>query len=142
MLRLLEADFEKVKNFLHESPSFVYAVLEQIIPGFVYTDSSNKNTFLIGTNSGIFYIIGDESNSYFNNALLELYRNRTNNKARFTLFSSSENWDNVINDLFKNEVSKLRRYNFTFNRQSYSNNKMQLPKEYALKKADEEMKYC
>lgn len=136
MLRLLQDDFVKVVKYIQEAPSFVYSVLEGIIPGSVSTDSSN-NAFLIGTTSGIFYVFGCETNTHFNNSLLEVYKNQINKKARFTLFSSSRKWDKVIADLFKDDVSKLSRYAFTFNEKCYSVNKVQLPKAYLLEKIDE-----
>lgn len=78
MLCLLEADFEKVKKALHSPPSFVCAVLERTIPGVVYADSGGGSTFLIGTASGIFYVIGEETNSSFNSSLLSRSRRNAN----------------------------------------------------------------
>lgn len=140
MIPILESNYEQLKNsLLNDSPTFVYAVLNKIIPGFVYIEPNNKNTFLIGTHSGIFYVFGDETNNYFNNSLIELYHNRINEKTRFTLFSSSMKWDKAINDLLKNEISKVQRYTFTFNQHNYLKKKVDLPKEFTIKKIDEEI---
>lgn len=139
MLRLVEADYEEVEKSLQvTSPSFVFAVLNKIIPGFVYGDSSNKGTFLIGTVSGIFYVMGDETNGNFKEGLFHLYHDSKNEQSRFTLFSSSEKWDKAVNVLFENEelVRRFNRYAFAFNKLKNSRNRMEIPKEFTVKKID------
>lgn len=139
MLRVVKADYGNVEESIPvTSPSFVFSVLNKIIPGFVYGDSSNKGTFLIGTFSGIFYVMGDEANGKFKEELFSLYHDRKKEQSRFTLFSSSERWDEALNDLFENEemVRRYNRYAFAFNKlKNLSNsNRMELPKGFTVKK--------
>ncbi|MGE7603801.1 GNAT family N-acetyltransferase [Peribacillus sp. NPDC097675] len=140
MLQLMESDYEEVEKCLQvASPSFVFAVLNKKITGFVYGDPSNKNNYLIGTVSGIFYVTGDETNNEFKDGLVDLYNK--NEQSRFTLFSSSEKWDKAISDLFKSEerVHSFSRYTFAFNQLKNINNRVKLPKEFTVKKINAEI---
>ena len=139
MLRVVKADYGNVEESIPvTSPSFAFSVLNKMIPGCVYGDSNNEGAFLIGTFSGIFYIMGDEANGKFKEELFSLYRDRKKKQSRFTLFSSSEKWDEAWNDLFENEemVRRYNRYAFAFNKlKNLSNsNRMELPKGFTVKK--------
>jgi len=70
MILLSKSNFSKLERVLFNSPTFAYAVLNQSIHGCTTDD---ENTFLIGKNSGIYYIISDEENIAFNHSLLELF---------------------------------------------------------------------
>ncbi|MGW6611547.1 GNAT family N-acetyltransferase, partial [Peribacillus butanolivorans] len=106
-------EFEKVINLLKKNdketyPTFAYSVLNNYIPGQVYMDELKK-TVLVGTDSGIFVVGGDEMNNGLNSIFLEIYRSRKNDKKRFTLFSPSKEWDQVINKLFGKELRQMQR---------------------------------
>ncbi|MFS0892541.1 GNAT family N-acetyltransferase, partial [Peribacillus frigoritolerans] len=60
-------EFEKAINLLENKdnetyPTFAYSVLNNYIPGKVYMDELKK-IVLIGTDSGIFIVGGDEMNN-------------------------------------------------------------------------------
>ena len=117
-------EFEKARNLLENNdnetyPTFAYSVLNNYIPGQVYLDELKK-TVIVGTDSGIFVVGGDEMNNGLNSIFLEIYRSRKNEKKRFTLFSPSKEWDQVIDKLFGNELRQIQRYSFHFNKDTYS----------------------
>lgn len=138
MISILESDFTRVKQLLQHShiPTFVHAVIDRTIPGFVYSDANGSKTFLIGTQTGILYVFGEETNCSFNKGLLEFYQKRVSEKARFTLFSSSEKWDRVIQELLNVKVSKISRYSYHYNQLANPRIKRDLPPGYTIKKID------
>ncbi len=137
-------EFEKAINLLKNKnnetyPTFAYSVLNNYITGQVYMDELNK-TVLIGTDSGIFIAGGDEMNTGLDSIFLEIFRSRKNEKKRFTLFSPSKEWDQVINKLFENELRQMHRYSFHFNKDTYSTiKKGKLPKDFIVKRIDEKI---
>lgn len=142
MIILNENDFEKVRIELEDRvkilPTFVLSVLNQYICGTVYADSSTSGTVLIGTESGVFFVIGNEDNHHFNDCLFDLYSQRKKKNLRFTLFSSNENWDCIIKDRFKNNVRQMSRYSFNYESKKQMADKV-LAKEYCIRRIDEEL---
>lgn len=142
MILLSDNDFDKTKNFIENSvktvPTFAYSVLNNYISGVVYADSKNPETILIGTESGIYFVAGNENNQEFNEFLCELYRQRKNKELRFTLFSANEYWDSVINELFKDNFKKMYRYSFEYDKKIVHENK-RLENEYSIRKISEEL---
>ncbi|MNO14222.1 GNAT acetyltransferase [compost metagenome] len=98
------------------SPTFAKAVVDRIIPGFVDMDRNHSDTFLIGTQSGLLYVSGNEESSLVKNRLVELFRTRKREGTRFTLFSPTKKWDDVIQHLLANEISSIQRYAFSYNK--------------------------
>lgn len=86
-------------------PTFVYSVLDKFIKGQTFMDDSNR-TALIGTEPGIFVVVGDRNNSSFNSFLSDFFVSRKNENKRFTLFSSTDEWDKTIKELLGDELSK------------------------------------
>lgn len=69
-------EFEKVINLLKKNdketyPTFAYSVLNNYIPGQVYMDELKK-TVLVGTDSGIFVVGGNEMNNGLNSIFLDI----------------------------------------------------------------------
>jgi RimJ/RimL family protein N-acetyltransferase len=141
--KLKDSEFKKVlpliNNHAKTCPTFSYSVLHSMIPGVVYVDHSEcPKSVLVGTISGIYFIAGDETNHHFNHSLQEFYINKVREKkTRFTLFSSTTKWDEVINKLFKDETIQMKRYSFAFNPNKYSPKQVQISKEFTLKRIDE-----
>ncbi|RJS54804.1 GNAT family N-acetyltransferase [Bacillus subtilis] len=120
-------------------PTFVYAILEQTIPGVVYADDqTSPGSFFIGTESGIYFIAGDEENQVFNDFIAEYYEKQARAAKRFTLFSSNDAWDQVMKTILKDDLNQMKRMAFSF-RQKPSEPALELPKELVLKRIDEEI---
>ncbi|MEE3953450.1 GNAT family N-acetyltransferase [Peribacillus frigoritolerans] len=137
-------EFEKAINLLENKdketyPTFAYSVLNNYIPGQVYMDELKK-TVLIGTDSGIFIVGGDEMDKGLDSIFLEIFNSRKNDNKRFTLFSPSKEWDQVINRLFENELRQMHRYSFHFNKDTYSTiKKGKSPNDFIVKRIDEKI---
>ncbi|MGX1983907.1 GNAT acetyltransferase-like protein [Thermolongibacillus altinsuensis] len=141
MEKLKDSEYKKVLPLINDHgktcPTFAYSVLYSMISGVVYVDNLEcPKTVLIGTSSGIYYIAGDEANHHFNKAFQEFYQKK-DKKARFTLFSSTKRWDEVINKLFEDETVPMKRYSFSFNPNQYSSEQLQIPNEFNVKRIDE-----
>lgn len=143
MIKLNQAEFDNVKNKLINNkvncPTFVYSILDGYIQGIVYADSKIPKTVLIGTDSGIYYVVGEINNLDFNKFLFKLYRQRKNEKSRFTLFSSSEKWNCVLKNQLKDEIKQLRRFSFTYDFDKEIGDQKLLPSDYSLEKIDPEI---
>lgn len=97
--------------------TFSYSVIHQIIPGRVFVDNNIcPKTALISTDSGLYRIVGNEYNDYFNKKLSQfLFEKLAQSENRFTLFSSSDTWERIIDTLLGDRLTKLRRISFEFN---------------------------
>ncbi|MFD4929749.1 GNAT family N-acetyltransferase [Peribacillus butanolivorans] len=138
-----ETDFDKVINVIEGNvktvPTFSYSVLNNYISGSVYADSKTPETVLIGTESGIYFVAGKEDNQKFNDFLFELYCQRKRNKLRFTLLSTTEYWDCVINELFKDNIKQMSRYSFIFDNKKQSHDKNLFASNYFIRRINEEL---
>lgn len=88
-------------------PTFAYSVLDSYIDGDIIVD---KSSALIGTSSGIYTVVGDETNDDFAPMLMHEFKRREMLNQRFTLFSSSERWDRRINELLGAKLQRMPRY--------------------------------
>ena len=122
--------FTIVKEKLKNAPTFVYSVLDLIIEGAVYADSTSYNAFLIQSSSGLNYVAGNSSNEIVLNDIVNLFKNSVINSKRFTLFSTEDFWNQSIEKYLINKVRKIERYAFSFDLFSYQNRKRNDYKEY------------
>ncbi|MGE7919143.1 GNAT family N-acetyltransferase [Viridibacillus sp. NPDC093762] len=143
MLILSDTDYNKAINVIERNfktvPTFVYSIINNYINGIIYVDSKNVETVLIGTESGIYFIAGEEENHKFNDFLFDLYCKRKSKGLRFTLFSASENWDCVINALFDDNLKQGGRYSFTYDPQKQFQDESPLVSEYSISRINEEL---
>lgn len=144
MKLLNNSDYNKVKPLLDKvdmSPTFAYAVIDGKVSGSIYVDDTEHlNSVFIGTRSGIYFIVGSAKNEEFNQFFQDyFYENKKGNHARFTLFSSSKDWDVVIGTRLMNELNHLRRKSFTFDANSFPNTNIQLSEKYVLRKIDKQI---
>ena len=142
MILLSDRDIDKVINVIESSvktvPTFTYSVLNNFIKGFVYANSRDPETVLVGTETGIYFVAGKEDNEKFNNFLFELYFQRKSNDLRFTLFSSTASWDSVIQRLFNNNLNQVSRYSYIYDHKKKAHNKGLTDSEYSIRRISEE----
>ncbi|WP_456279988.1 GNAT family N-acetyltransferase [Bacillus sp. K7] len=141
MQKVTKETYKGLKTWFHEKncPTFVYSIVEQTIPGVVYVDEHTfPKSFLIGTESGIYFIAGEEGNQDFNDFVAEYYEKQVKSTKRFTLFSSSDTWDRVMKTILKDELNHMKRAAFSF-QQKPSITELQLPKGFVLKRIDEDI---
>ncbi|MBM7602962.1 RimJ/RimL family protein N-acetyltransferase [Metabacillus crassostreae] len=141
MIILNKQDYSVVKKKItvkeNSPPTFALSVLDEYINGTVYADSVNLQTILIGTNSGIYYVFGNESNDQFNKDFIEFYRKRSNDNLRFTLFSANTNWDQALIKHLKNELKQIRRLAFTHKNNVRLHTTNTSSENFSIKKIDE-----
>ncbi|RIW32069.1 GNAT family N-acetyltransferase [Bacillus salacetis] len=119
-------------------PAFVHSVLSRTIKGQVFVDSGSGQSFLIGTDAGIYFVAGNTRNHPFNHFIFEFGRQRKHNDGRFTLFSSSSSWDLVIKEQQSISLKQMRRCSFIFKDKDVIAEK-NLPNQYYMKKIDEDL---
>ncbi|MEK3713841.1 GNAT family N-acetyltransferase [Paenibacillus sp. FSL R7-0333] len=117
-------------------PTFAYSVLDRYIDGDIIID---KSSALIGTSSGIYAVMGDETNDDFALMLMHEFKRREKLNQRFTLFSSSERWDRRINELLGAKLQRMQRYSFTFNGHRFmQSGRAGIPDGFRLNRTNEE----
>ena len=68
-------DLDKIKKAKEAYPTFAYSIVENRISGKIHMDDSNQSA-LIGTESGIFVVVGDPTNNGIQSLLLEIHESR------------------------------------------------------------------
>ena len=118
LYELKKSEFFRVLPILNKNRNdltFSYSVINKVIDGSVYVnDKINPKTVVIFTESGLGRIIGDDLNKSFNKELDEIFSKRLNEK-KFTLCSSSIEWDNKIISLIGDRIYDLKRSSFEYN---------------------------
>lgn len=141
MVMIIDASVIAARNIMDANqgknyPTVAYSVLDRYIDGDIIVD---KSSALIGTSSGIYTVVGDETNDDFASRLLHEFKRREMLDQRFTLFSSSERWDRRINELLGAELQRKQRCSFTFNEQRFmQSGKVVIPKGFRLNRINEE----
>lgn len=120
MIRVSEEQYPTIKQIISRAPIFVYSILDRIIEGTVYTDTAAFQTLLFHTKSGIYYVYGDISKTAVDQQLSYCFLESIKQKKRFTLFSSTAQWDTKIEQLFDGHIRKLERYTFSFDVNMYN----------------------
>lgn len=143
MKRLETKEYPNVIPFFQRSsaaPTFVYSVLQQVIEGEVYVNQPDSpSAIFLGTKSGIYHLAGDASNQEVIRWLNNYYKQQIKGKAeRFTLFSSSGGWDEVIHRLFGEDLRQVKRFAYRFNPDLFPLERSQpYPDEFKLHEIEE-----
>ncbi|WP_176551148.1 GNAT family N-acetyltransferase [Bacillus sp. AFS040349] len=98
-------------------PVFAHSVLDVFIPGEII---EQNNSTLISTSSGIFVVSGEPNIAFLNHTILPIYENKKQKNERFTLFSTSKEWDELLLNKATNEFKQYKRYSYFFNKHRYS----------------------
>lgn len=119
MIKVTVNHYPSIKRNIKRAPTFVYSILDQLIEGTVYTDTTLFQTLLIHTKSGIYFVYGNSTTTEIDCQLSACLEQSIKQGERFTLFSYSEQWNTKIEQLLKGQLRKLERYTFTFNKSLY-----------------------
>ncbi|MGN4770118.1 GNAT family N-acetyltransferase [Bacillus thuringiensis] len=115
MKKLSVAEYRKILPILEshtKTKTFAYAVCDQMIDGEVFTNGQ-LTAGLIITGNGIYYLFGDTDDHKYNEnlfAYLKMAIEKT--EKRFTLFTSSEEWEMMIEGRFSNILRNIPRMKF------------------------------
>jgi len=113
-------------SFSHDTgseilPVFAHSVLDELIKGEII---QQNNCSLISTSSGIFVVSGEPDIDFLKHTILPIYENKKQKNERFTLFSSSPEWDKLLTNKATNEFKQYKRFSYFFNTQRYSSLKL------------------
>lgn len=123
MITVPKEHFNIIKNKIKEAPTFVYSVLDCIVKGTVFADSSNYESLVISTDSGLYYVIGRSSDELFLKNIVRIHEASIKQGKRFTLFSSETTWNQAIEKCLEQKVRKIKRYGFSFDLMKFKNRK-------------------
>lgn len=115
---LLEKElYDSMKNIVSNNGTntLVQAVLEQIQEGMVYADNKeNPKAYLIRNSSGAYFVGGDPTQKQFTEKLVEYLKDKNNHKIYFDLYSSSNEWIDIIEKELIGNVVRLGRVNYKY----------------------------
>ncbi|MBE5104577.1 GNAT family N-acetyltransferase [Bacillus thuringiensis] len=115
MKKLSVAEYRKILPILEgniRTTTFAYAVCDQMIDGEVFANEK-LTAGLIITANGIYYLFGDTYDQNYNEDLFSYIKTAIETtEKRFTLFTSSEEWEMMIEERFSNTLRKIPRMKF------------------------------
>ena len=111
MKKLSVAKYRKILPILESNirtTTFAYAVCEQMIDGEVFVNEK-LTAGLIITANGIYYLFGDTDDQNYNEELFSYLKTAIEKtEKRFTLFTSSEDWEMMLEERFSNTLRTSR----------------------------------
>ncbi|GLV62653.1 acetyltransferase [Bacillus mycoides] len=115
MKKLSVAEYRKILPILEshtKTTTFAYAVCDQMIDGEVFANEK-LTAGLISTANGIYYLFGDTDDQNYNEDLFSYIKTAIEKiEKRFTLFTSSEEWEMMIEERFSNVLRNIPRMKF------------------------------
>ncbi|MBJ8050833.1 GNAT family N-acetyltransferase [Bacillus cereus] len=138
MKKLSVAEYRKVFPLLEgdtRTTTFAYAVCDQMIDGGVFVNDQ-LTAGLIITANGIYYVFGDTHDQSYNEDLFSYIKTTIEKtEKRFTLFTSSGEWEMMIEERFSNALRKIPR--MKFQRETFEERKRDFNKNtYKVKRID------
>ncbi|MGM2818717.1 GNAT family N-acetyltransferase [Bacillus cereus group sp. Bce001] len=115
MKKLSVDEYRKILPILESNTTtttFAYAVCDQMIDGEIFVNEK-LTAGLIRTVNGIYYLFGDTDDHNYNEdlfAYLKMAIEKT--EKRFTLFTSSEEWEMMIEERFSHVLRNIPRMKF------------------------------
>lgn len=149
LLQIAKHLYHKVYPLLQTNkgncPSFAYSVVDNYIDGMVFVDQVEEpKTLMIGTDSGIYYIMGDKNNQEFQDFFESHYTKIKEDKhATFVIFSPTEEWDTVLAHMFGDDSNQMGRLSYafrSFNSEVYNSTDLyaELPEGYQVQRISKE----
>ncbi|MGE1126611.1 GNAT family N-acetyltransferase [Bacillus wiedmannii] len=115
MKKLSVAEYRKILPILEghtRTTTFAHAVCDQMVDGEVFANEK-LTAGLIRTANGIYYLFGHTDDQNYNEylfAYLKMAIEKT--EKRFTLFTSSDEWEMMIEERFSNALRNITRMKF------------------------------
>lgn len=115
MKKISVAEYRKILPILEshtKTTTFAYAVCDQMIDGEVFANEK-LTAGLIRTANGIYYLFGNTDDQNYNEDLFSFIKKAIEKtEKRFTLFTSSEEWEMMIEERFSNVLGNIPRMKF------------------------------
>ncbi|MEK3981508.1 GNAT family N-acetyltransferase [Psychrobacillus sp. FSL K6-2836] len=123
MITVPKEHYNIIKEKVREAPTFVFSVLDCIIKGTVFANSTNYDSLLINTDSGLYYVTGQSTDELFVKYIVRIHEASIKQGKRFTLFSFEPIWNQAIEKYLEKKVRKIQRFGFSFDLIVYKNRK-------------------
>ncbi|MBA2176042.1 GNAT family N-acetyltransferase [Halobacillus locisalis] len=118
MERVKQEEWGRVRRLFQNQmcfvPTFVHSVLDGQIVGEIYSNSHLVENVFVKTNNGLCFVCGEENHDDFNERLIRQFREHKNEHRRFTLFTASEKWEEMIHTRLDDEVKQYSRFSFEY----------------------------
>ncbi|TPV43645.1 GNAT family N-acetyltransferase [Bacillus dicomae] len=115
MKKLSVAEYRKILPILEgntRTTTFAYAVCDQVIDGEIFVNEK-LTAGLIITANGIYYLFGNKQDENYNKELFSYLKTAIEKtEKRFTLFTSSEEWEMMLEERFSNVLRNIPRIKF------------------------------
>ncbi|PEA18563.1 GNAT family N-acetyltransferase [Bacillus cereus] len=115
MKKLSVAEYRKILPILESltrTTTFAYAVCDQMIEGEIFANEK-LTAGLIRTANGIYYLFGDTDDQNYNEGLFSYLKTAIEKiEKRFTLFTSNDEWEMMIEGRFSNVLRSIPRMKF------------------------------
>lgn len=115
MKKVAVAEYRKILSILEgntRTATFAYAICDQMIDGEVLANEK-LTAGLIITANGIYYLFGDTYDQSYDEGLFSYIKTAIEKTdKRFTLFTSSEEWEVMIEERFSHAFRKIPRMKF------------------------------
>ncbi|EOP50157.1 zwittermicin A resistance protein zmaR [Bacillus cereus VDM053] len=115
MKKLSIVEYRKILPILEgntRTTTFAYAICDQMIDGDFFVNEQLTAGLIITVN-GIYYLFGDIHDSSYNEAVFSYIKTAIEKtEKRFTLFTSSAEWEMMIEEHFSNTLRKIPRMKF------------------------------
>lgn len=148
LLKLDKKEYNKIGHLtkhLEADCTFVYGVIENGMPGAVYADAlENPQRCFITSAAGKYLIVGDESNEYFNDAVVEFLKKRENHILYYDFYAASSQWMELLSRKLKDHSIRLARTVYSYNLEEappFHRQYTELEKDFELKRMDESLFY-
>lgn len=119
MIEIEKTQYKKLSSVLKNietTPTFALAIIDGFIDGVVLTDSEYNDSYLVGTNNGIYFVFGEPNKSFIDH--LQDYYNKKHSD-RFTLFTPNGEWENIISSIVTRDSKIMERKLFTLNQSKF-----------------------
>ncbi|MCI0763897.1 GNAT family N-acetyltransferase [Bacillus sp. TL12] len=129
MKKLALVEYDTILPVLEKdkrTATFAYAVCNRIIDGEIFVNE-RLTAGIIATANGIYYLFGDTYDQEFQRTLFSYIETEIlTQRKRFTLFTSSKEWEMVIENYFNDSFRNITRKKLLFQRNIFEERKREL----------------
>ncbi|MUK90648.1 GNAT family N-acetyltransferase [Ornithinibacillus sp. L9] len=123
MIPIEKSQYQDIIPLLHETPlttpTNAWAIAEKYIQGEIFSNTrKDPKAILFGTIDGTYFVCGEPDQAFIND-FTSFYKKKE--EERFTIFSPTNKWDEVIEDIITSNTKKMKRTILHINKDKYLN---------------------
>ncbi|SFS77342.1 GNAT family N-acetyltransferase [Paenibacillus sp. BC26] len=101
---------------VHYKAVYAHSVIENIQPGKIFVNRKIEPTCcLIANRGGRYIVVGDTNDNIFNRDITIFLRDKNNHSIYYDLFTSSDEWIELLEHLLAGQTATLSHSSFIFN---------------------------